>query len=105
MANRILRTVGTDDLAETVFGKFLELVRSEDSAANKIDELTDLPLLLLEACRRYNFTKPFELKGEKRYFRPYLIKRGFGFDEHWAFDGPISGEHFSPVVEQAYRRG
>ncbi|HRE19734.1 MAG TPA: HNH endonuclease signature motif containing protein [Rhabdaerophilum sp.] len=59
--------------------------------------------LLFDACRRSNFTKPFELDGRKRYFRARLLDGNH--PDYCSDTAPMANKPGSAAIEQAYRRG
>jgi hypothetical protein len=59
--------------------------------------------LLVQVCRKFNFTRPFELDGERRAFRPKF--RQSQDPEHCSDCASHVDEPRAPAIEQAYRRG
>lgn len=89
---------------EKVINDFLDIVEIDNGIALESGDLESLDRLLLDVCRRYGFTRPFDRKGEKAYFRPNQIDH-----KHPDSDADVNGYwgvgEFDPKKEQAYRRG
>jgi hypothetical protein len=86
-----------------LLAKFESLVainnRLPSNAKASIEEL------MLDACKEFNFTKPFEADGRKRSFRARLLP-----ENHSDYRADVGGNFVfrsenSPGEEQAYRRG
>ena len=85
---------------------FLELVEINDSFADQALRV-DVNDLFVEACRRFNFTKPFEDDGRKRSFRAYALPSEHPEHEHDSGSSVFFVKQERPGDlgrEQAYRR-
>jgi hypothetical protein len=87
---------------QSLIDDFLDLVAIDEGIASEAEgSLETLDRLLLDACRKVNFPKPFEQGGSRAYFRPNQICSG-----HSDHRSDVPGwDDFCPKEEQAYRRG
>jgi hypothetical protein len=104
ISNFIRRIGENHPVVDPLIATFEEIVIIDDSLVTTERVPEELSVLLLEVCRRYNFTKAFEIDGKRRYFRPSMIGSNDGYHADYAPDSAW-GTDFNPVVEQAYRRG
>lgn len=86
---------------------FLELVQI-NSSFEEPDLRADVNDLFIEACRQFNFTRPFESDGRKRSFRAYTLPSDHAEYEPDSGSGNFFAKRERPGDlgrEQAYRRG
>jgi hypothetical protein len=91
---------------QALIDSFLELVEINDSFADQALR-ADINDLFVEACRKFNFTKPFEDDGRKRSFRAYHLPSEHSEYEHDSGSSVFFAKQERPGDlgrEQAYRR-
>jgi hypothetical protein len=83
---------------EELISQFQELVAINTQCAFS----SSIRELLIDACRRFNFTAPFSMDGQVRHFRARVLA-----ESHPEHDGDCFNHHGSADIksEQSYRRG
>lgn len=90
------------DASDELISRFQCIVEIDENIAADSDDLESLDRLLFDVCRQFNFTKPFEQDGKRRWIRPHLLPSD---SENHCSDTPQWEGDFDPKIEQAYRRG